>query len=356
MSWQGIEGHDEIVAKFRQALSRGRLASTFLFVGPPGIGKRKFALKLAQSLLCQINPVEALEPCGKCPSCVQVEAGTHPDLITIRKPEGKSAIPVALLIGDKDHRMHEGLCHSISLKPFMGGRKIAVIDDADDLNQEGANCLLKTLEEPPPQSLLILIGSSAEKQLPTIRSRAQVVRFRPLEESVLSNLLLRERVVEDPTAAQRLARYSQGSFERALELSDAELWSFRGDLLSRLGAKQFDSVRLAQDVVKFVDEAGKEASARRDRSRVVIGFAAELFRAILRGESGALVTDDPELEVAAKDALRHWPQGTEIATECLERTLEALSHIERNANQATLIEAWLDDLAAIRTTGQPLPA
>ena len=216
MSWQGIEGHDEVVAKFRQALERRRLASTFLFVGPAGIGKRLFALKLAQALLCQVNAAESLEPCGRCPGCVQAAAGTHPDLITISKPEGKSAIPVALLIGDKDHRMDEGLCHAISLKPFMGGRKIAVIDDVDDLNQEGANCLLKTLEEPPPQSLLILIGTSADKQLPTIRSRAQIIRFRPLEESVLAELLLREGVVEDSTAAARLARYSQGSFERAL--------------------------------------------------------------------------------------------------------------------------------------------
>ncbi len=69
--------------------------------------------------------------------------------------------------------MREGLCHDIALKPFMGGRKVAIIDDADDLNEEGANCLLKTLEEPPPHSVLILIGTSAERQLPTIRSRAR---------------------------------------------------------------------------------------------------------------------------------------------------------------------------------------
>ena len=113
-------------------------------------------------------------------------------------------------------------------------------------------------------------------------------------------------------------------------------------------------MRLAQDVVKFVDEAGKEASARRARARVVIGFAAEVFRAIVRAESGAAMQDDPELDVAANDALRHWPQGSETAVACLERTLEALSHIERNANMATLIEAWLDDLASIRASGQPL--
>ena len=76
--------------------------------------------------------------------------------------------------------MREGLCHDIALKPFRGGRKIAIIDDADYLNQEGANCLLKTLEEPPEKSVIILIGTSQQRQLPTIRSRCQIVRFAPL--------------------------------------------------------------------------------------------------------------------------------------------------------------------------------
>ena len=85
MSWQGIEGHDAVVEQFRRALERGRLASTFLFVGPPGIGKRTFALKLAQTLLCQRRDQVAMNPCGDCANCVQVLAGTHPDLLEVRK-------------------------------------------------------------------------------------------------------------------------------------------------------------------------------------------------------------------------------------------------------------------------------
>ncbi len=181
MVWQGIEGHDAIADRFRTALTHGRLASTFLFVGPAGIGKRTFALKLAQSLLCQAVPAEQLAPCGTCDSCIQVLAGTHPDLHLVCKPADKGFIPLAAFIGDDDHRMREGLCHAIALKPFMGGRRIAIIDDADYLNEEGANSLLKTLEEPPPRSVLILIATSLERQLPTIRSRCQTVRFGRLD-------------------------------------------------------------------------------------------------------------------------------------------------------------------------------
>ncbi len=156
-----------------------------------------------------------------------IKAGTHPDLFQIGRPKEKADIPVALLIGEANKRMQEGLCHDISLKPFMGGRRVAIIDDADHLNEEGANCLLKTLEEPPPHSVLILIGTSAERQLPTIRSRSQIIRFAPLEPEVLAGLLLAQDLVADPAQARQLAEYSGGSLQRAAELADPELWDFR---------------------------------------------------------------------------------------------------------------------------------
>src|SRR6476660_3204784 len=200
-----LRGHDAIFDRFRRMIRAGRLASTFLFVGPPGIGKKSFALQLAQGLLCERRPEEKLDPCGECASCAQVLAGTHPDVILVAKPADKNFIPLELLIGDKEHRMRQGLCYDISLKPFSGRRRIAVIDDADFLNQEGANALLKTLEEPPPKSLLILIGTSEQRQLPTIRSRCQVVRFSPLAESDIADLLLSTGECNDESIVRKAA-------------------------------------------------------------------------------------------------------------------------------------------------------
>jgi len=211
MAWHGIYGHDDVVERFRLALGRGRLASSFLFVGLEGIGKRSFALKLAQALLCRTRPEQAMDPCGECPACVQVAAATHPDLELVAKPKDKSFLPLELLIGDKEHRMRRGLCHGIALKPFMGGRKIAIIDDADYLNEEGANSLLKTLEEPPPRSVLILIGTSPAKQLPTIRSRCQLIRFRPLDAQIVTRLLVEHGSVETEAEARRLSSHCGGS-------------------------------------------------------------------------------------------------------------------------------------------------
>jgi len=346
--WHGIEGHDDVVERFRRALARGRLASSFLFAGPAGVGKRTFALKLAQAMLCQRHPEEALDPCGQCPSCVQAAAGTHADLYLVAKPEGKSSIPLELLIGDAEHRRREGLCHNISLKPSMGGRKIALIDDADDLNAEGANALLKTLEEPPPRSVLILIGTTAAKQLPTIRSRCQLVRFQPLPTEAVARLLVSKSLAADRDRARRLAQYSEGSVQRALELADPELWSFRDSLCRRLSEPAIDGVGLARTVAAFVDEAGKEASLRRGRLRQVVAFAAEFHRQLIRAQCGAPLSEDHELQSHVNRALRHGQNNSRSTAARLDRSLEAAAQIERNANQATLIECWADDLAGIR--------
>lgn len=350
-----MRGHEHQLAQFRQALARNRMASTFLFVGPPGIGKRMFALHLAQSLLCERRPEELLDPCGQCPSCLQVLAASHPDVEVLSKPADKAFIPVELLIGDKDHRMRAGLCYQISLKPYSGRRKIAIIDDADYFNKEGANCLLKTLEEPPPKSVLILIGTSEQRQLPTIRSRCQVVRFGPLAESDVAAILVQQGLCADAAAAERAARMSGGSVQQAAQWCDPALVEFRGSLLGVLAQRDFDHLEAAKLVSQFVESAGKEAAAKRARLRLIVSLAEDFYReamhTLARRASEGEVSADPQLRDALKSALR-WLPGDEAAVACLDVCLDAVAHIDANANQATLIDWWLDELAAAARAGR----
>ncbi len=351
MSWGPIEGHDQVVEQFRRALAQDRLASTFLLVGPPGVGKRLFAQRLAQAMLCEAERTDPLEPCGRCPACQQVDALTHPDLEVISKPKNSSYIPVELFIGTREHRMREGLCFRISLKPYRGRRKIAIIDDADFLRQEGANCLLKTLEEPPPRSIIMLIGTSEQRQLPTIRSRCQIVRFRPLPDDIVAQLLVSQGLIEDPRRAIELASLAGGSLHRALELDDSAIGEFRQMLLLELSQPDWNSVELSRTVGGFVDEAGKEAPARRERMNQLIGFAAEFYRQLMRCFSGMPVEGDEIMQRAVAAAYASWPGGAESAVGCLERCLDAQSQVQANANQATLLECWLDELAEFTRTG-----
>lgn len=340
-------GHDSVLDRFRRTIRAGRLASTFLFVGLPGIGKKSFALLLAQGLLCERRPEEKLDPCGECPTCAQVLAGTHPDVVVVRKPADKNFIPLELLIGDKEHRMREGLCHDISLKPYSGRRKIAVIDDADYLNQEGANSLLKTLEEPPPKSLLILIGTSEQRQLPTIRSRCQVVRFSPLEESVVAQLLLSTGACSDEAIAQRAAALGGGSLEKAALWCDEAFLEFRATLLEHLAQRDYEVPPLAKTVTSFVEAAGKEGAEKRTRMREVLTMGLAFYEQLVAELSSpsSTVQKDKDLQKAVATAARWWPGDAEAAAACVEICLDALAHVDANANLTALAEWWLDELS-----------
>ena len=166
MIWEKIRGHTHQVDMFRRAAGRGRLSHAYLFVGPEGIGKRMFARALAQCLFCDRFDDTQLEACGECPACRQMLAGTHPDFLTVCVPDGKSELPIDLLAGPIDRRGREGLCYDLSLRPMSANRKVAVIDDTDRMNDESANSLLKTLEEPPIDSTLILISTNPDSLLP----------------------------------------------------------------------------------------------------------------------------------------------------------------------------------------------
>jgi DNA polymerase-3 subunit delta' len=346
--WHGILGHDDVAEHFRATLRRGRLASTYLFVGPSGIGKRRFATALAKALLCQKVDEAApepydLEPCSRCESCRLFAAGSHPDLDVVRLPKDKSTLPLELFIGDKEHRNQDGLCHRIALRPFLGGRKVAIIDDADRFSQESANCLLKTLEEPPPRSLVILIGTSPSRQLPTIRSRSQIVRFQPLAPELVAQILIDSGAVTDREQAARLAVYSEGSVERAIAIADPALWQFRAQLLHDLASAEPHPVRLAKAIQAFVDDAGKEAAERRDRLRTLVSFAEEFYRGLMRSGLSSNAGGDELLEASVAKAASRFT--TDRTIDALESCHSVLEQVDRNANLGLVIQRWCENLS-----------
>lgn len=319
-------GHTEVVKHFQATLQRGRLASTYLLVGEEGIGKRTFALHLAAALLCNESEDQSLTPCGQCESCLLFVAGNHPDLLSIAKPSDRATLPIDLFLGPSDRRNREGLCHDIALKPFIATRRVAILDDADYLSIESANCLLKTLEEPPPRSVLLLIGTSLSRQLPTIRSRSQVIRFQPLKNEEVAAVLTATGKLEEGQDANALARQSGGSVLKALAADGGQLEAFGVELQKTLSGETFDPVGLGTHIQDLVAEAGTEAALRRHRLRGIISTAIDFYRQQLR-------------QIAAEGSL------AESTLHRLDACLAALEHIDRNANQATLVQTWLNRLA-----------
>jgi DNA polymerase-3 subunit delta' len=325
--WLGIQGHDAIAEQFRHTLAAGRLASTYLFVGPEGVGKRMFALQLAQTLLCTENNAADLNPCGHCESCRLIAVGNHPDLDVVSLLPGKSSLAIKQFVGENETRNREGLCHNIALRPMLGRRRVAIIDDADWFTTEAANCLLKTLEEPPPGAVIILVATSRSRLLPTILSRAQIVRFQPLPDSVVRDLVLDEGLAPDEAAAADLAARAGGSVTRARELADPLLWQMRDKFMARWESGELEAPRLIRELEEFINDAGKEAEARRQRFRQFLALVGDKLRESLRGTADDF--DD------------------ETILDALDRCVEAEEQLDRNANQATLLETWMDDLASM---------
>jgi DNA polymerase-3 subunit delta' len=338
VSWHSVRGHDRIAATLRSNLRNGRFPHAFLFVGPEGIGKRTFARTLAKALLCERNPESMLEPCGECTGCRQVEASTHPDLLEASRPEDRQELPI---------RVIRDLCGEFALKPARGTRKVAIIDDVDDMNDEAANAFLKTLEEPPPGAVLILIGTSADLLLATIVSRCQVIRFEPLPEPVLAELLLEKGVAESTDDAERLAAIGEGSVSRSIGLADPDLERFRRGLIDDLTADHgFDPAELAQRLGTFSKQAGKEAAEHRRRSSLLVGELARLFRGVL-WQTAALeppCPDPADRQAARALGARLEPEDVFVLAE---RCLETDYHIQRNVYLPLVLESLFHDLARV---------
>jgi DNA polymerase-3 subunit delta' len=331
MSWDRIRGHDAVRRQFEAAVRGGRLGQAYLFVGAAGVGKRLFAAELAKALLCE-GPPGPLNACDRCASCTLVEAGTHPDVFTARRPADKHELPIDVV---------REFAANLGLKPARGRRKVGILEDADDFNEESANCFLKTLEEPPPGSLLILLATSAETQLPTILSRCQVVKFRPLPPDVLRDILTSAGVT-DAARIARLIRLAGGSAGQALALNDEALWTFRGALVGAVTAANPEPVSLAEKWSRFVEDAGKDSAAHRERASLVIRLLLDVLSQALRVSLGAEVdTEDTERGGLRSLADRLGPDGL---TDLIEKCVEADYHVERRVQLVLVTELLVDYL------------
>ena len=330
-TWESLIGHKQIEHWFKCSIKKGRIGGSFLFVGQHGVGKSTVANLLARTLLCRRNPPESMNPCGGCEDCVQVIAGTHPDVTRVRKPDDKTLIPLELLIGPPDARMQEGFCRDVRMKPMQGHRRIAILQDADFLNEEGANCLLKTLEEPPPDALIILIGMSEQKQLPTIRSRCQVIRFQSPSGKDAHRLIREVHEIEaTDEQVDEAIEIAGGDMNVAVRLLNEESNQLRDALRGLFQAQYPDPTALVRTINSHVNEAGKEPAKKRSAMRDVFSYAVQYFRSQLRNR--------------ASD-----PNAASLAMNRLDRSIRALREVDRSANASTLIECFSADIASATT-------
>ncbi|MBK9780482.1 MAG: DNA polymerase III subunit delta' [Anaerolineales bacterium] len=327
-------GHEWAVDMLRRHVARGETRHAYLFSGPPGLGRRTLGLRLAQALNCE-KPVAPGEPCFNCRTCKQIEAMQHPDL-SIVEPTDSELNPSPT--GEIRISQIRNLQKTFSLKPYQSPYRVAMFLRFQEANDSASNALLKTLEEAPAHAVLLLTADTPEQLLPTINSRCEILRLRPLPlEAIISDLL--ERGV-DEDRARLLAHISGGrpGFARRL-IDDATLLEKREERLNDL-----QTILPASRVDKF--SYAEKLSKDKDAMRQTILVWLTYWRDVLLRVAGAgtpLINIDRNMEIEFLAGRLDLSSARKVVSDH-ENVLEKM---DRNVNSRLLAEVLLMDLPKV---------
>lgn len=294
-----VIGNDEGKAALSRMLEAGRVPGALLFAGEDGIGKKLFALELAKALNCRNR--QGVEPCNKCPACLKISRSKFPPFGKDDDDKNKliwSEYGDVAMVRAYKRMIRVGPMREIereaNFRPYEGQARVFIIEDADRMNEPAANALLKTLEEPPQTSFLILITSQAAALLPTIRSRCQTIRFAPVPATEIEKFLIDQEHME-PADARLLAFTSRGSIGRALA-TDAETYREQREAMLAV----LDSLVLTGDRVELLRSAeGLNDARRKDEYECRLDVLESLIRDVW-----ALALGRPDETIANIDELQ----------------------------------------------------
>lgn len=326
MPFADILGHERIVEVLRRSLRTGKTAHSYLFEGIAGCGRRKTALALIQALFCSVSDDDA---CGECPSCRKVAGGNHADIHFIEPLPDKRDISIEQL---------RAMQREVSLRPYEAPRKACILEPAERMSVNAANSLLKTLEEPPGNALIILLTENAGMLLPTIRSRCQLLRFSQLPVEHVRTLLERAGIAS--ATAGLLAPMANGSVQQALGLDNESLLNRREQLLEFL--EHLDLNRIAT-----VFDAAEELSGNRDETLEILDMMLSFFRDAvhLGAGNGAILNRNVKPAIESISGRRSFPRNLEL----LSSIYETRSAVQRNANSKLALDHLFMQMAALET-------
>jgi DNA polymerase-3 subunit delta' len=323
-NWNLI-GNEWAVDMLKKHITHGTTRHAYLLAGPPGLGRRTLALRFAQALNCQ-TPLEPGIPCGQCRDCRQIAAMQHADLTVVQAESEGGTLKVDQI---REAR------RTLVLKPYQANYRVALFIRFHEANDNAANALLKTLEEAPSYAVLILTADNPEQLLPTIVSRCEVIRLRPLRVDEAQRELERRGLETD--RAKLIAHISGGRFGYALRLlEDESLLGWREERLNDL-----QTLISASRVEKFAyaDKLSRDKEAMRQAILIWLSYWRDVMLRTAQAETPlANVDRNLEIEELAQrldlSAARRVVKGLE----------DVLAKMERNVNSRLLAEVLLMDL------------
>ena len=337
-----ILGQDAAVRALERGLALGRLAHAYLLVGPTGVGKMTFALALAQGANC----LEEEKPCGHCSQCRRIAGGIHADVMVISIPEQDRTSDEGPRTEVAIDQVRE-IQRLSSLKPYEGAYRVFIFDEAERLSTEASNCLLKTLEEPPENVILVLLASNEELLLPTIVSRCQLLEFRRLPTHLVAQELERRGLSEEGKAWE-LATLSQGSLGWALEaLADPAILEERRQKLERIVSVLQGGI---EERFAYAAQLASAFSRDREAGRSELRLWLSLCRDLL------LIKEDTAeflVNIAIKETLEKIAQGLspESIAAILKALEEVIEQLDQNANPRLALEVLMLSLPPTHILG-----
>lgn len=327
-------GHEWAVDMLRRHVARGEMRHAYLFAGAPGLGRRTLALRLAQALNCE-KPVAPGEPCFVCRTCKQIDAMQHPDLAIIQAVDedgvGKDG---GTLRVDQIREVQR----TLNLKPYQSPFRVALFLRFHEANDNAANALLKTLEEAPTHAILLLTADNPEQLLPTINSRCEILRLRPLPLETIVADLFDHGVDED--RARLLAHISGGrpGFARKL-VEDATVLEKREERLNDL-----QTILPSSRVEKFsyAEKLAKDKDAMRQTILVWLSYWRDVLLRVAGAET-PLINVDRNMEIEFLAGRLNLSAARKVVSD----HESALEKMERNVNSRLLAEVLLMDLPKI---------
>jgi DNA polymerase-3 subunit delta' len=339
-------GNDEVKESLRRVLTGGRVPGSMLFTGEQGIGKKLFALEFAKAMNCR-NRV-GIEACDECSSCKRISRSTFPPfgkedddknrMIWSEHTDVVMARPYKQIIRVPPMRELE---REANFRPFEGAARVFIVEDAEYMNDAASNALLKTLEEPPPTSHLILTTSNPTALLATIRSRCQIIRFAPIPADLVETFLVEQKNLPAQDA-RLLARTAQGSIGRALA-GDVETYRERREtMLAVLRALTvaFDRVQLLRSAEELA--ATKDRHEYEQRLDALETLIRDAWALALGRPSGSIVNGDllTQLQEIAREI------RSDQAANWLTQIEELRGTLEVNINRKVASDALLLSMAS----------
>lgn len=299
-AFKDIIGQDMIVRHFQRAIQEGKVSHSYIINGEEHSGKRMLAEAFAKALQCREGGTEG---CGTCRSCLQAESHNHPDIIYVTHEK------TVIAVDD----IREQIVNTMDIKPYSSPYKIYIVDEADKMNEQAQNALLKTIEEPPAYGIIILLANNANRLLPTILSRCVLLKIRPADDRQLKQFLMSSLQIPD-YSAQIAVSFAQGNVGKAVGYATSETFGERKDQILEL-VKRLPGISLTDLIarVKSLAEMKKEIS-------VLLDFMLLWYRDVLLYKASG----KEELLLYREESRAVREQAEAVSYEGLDRCLKAM--------------------------------